>query len=119
MLRFPTKIMATMPKLNWRIVDRYLAGEATQAERVLVERWLVDSPAFRKLIAEFIRGQVTSADIFDAQADVKKKLDKTIASLGVVRGNVVITVRPGNVKRLSSWRRLLGSVVGFFFSKRG
>lgn len=43
-------IMRARPKLNWQIVDRYFAGEATADERELVERWLARSPAFCMLV---------------------------------------------------------------------
>jgi transmembrane sensor len=65
-----------MAKLNWRIVDRYFAGEATAAERELVERWLADSPAFRMLVSEVYRSGLDESAVRQAQAEVARRLDQ-------------------------------------------
>jgi transmembrane sensor len=65
-----------MAKLNWQIVDRYFAGEATAAERELVERWLADSPAFRMLVAEVYRSGLDESSIRQAQAEVARRLEQ-------------------------------------------
>jgi transmembrane sensor len=69
-----------MAKLNWQIVDRYFAGEATAAERELVERWLAQSPAFRLLVAEMHRGALDEAAIRQAHGEVQRRLEQDIAA---------------------------------------
>lgn len=68
-----------MPKLNWQIVDRYLAGEATASERALVERWMADSPMFRHLVAEIQREQLDDAAVQKMEAEVRARLQRDIA----------------------------------------
>lgn len=68
-----------MTKLNWRIVDRYFAGEATASERALVERWLADSPQFRKFVAELYRGEPSDDMVQRMQATVRARLESDIA----------------------------------------
>lgn len=65
-----------MTQLNWRIVDRYLAGEATTAEQEIVEQWLASSASFRMLVAESHRGTLDDDAIHRAAADVRARLER-------------------------------------------
>lgn len=68
-----------MTQLNWRIVDRYFAGEATAAERAVVERWLADSPLFRVLVAELYRGALDHDATRRAADDVRIHFERALA----------------------------------------
>jgi transmembrane sensor len=70
-------------RLNWDIVDRYMAGKATDDERTKVEEWLARSPAFRMLVAELYRGALDDEAIHRAAAEVRARLEHDIA---VARG---------------------------------
>ena len=59
-----------MKKLTRAMVDRYLAGEATDAEAAIVESWLSHSPAFRIVLAEIRAGILDEEHIRLAEADV-------------------------------------------------
>lgn len=72
-----------MTKLNWQIVDRYFAGEATAAERALIEQWLAGSSAFRMLVAEVYRGAPDDDAVRQAAAEVRTRLERDMM---VVRG---------------------------------
>lgn len=69
-----------MRKLNWQIVDRYFAGEASAAERALVERWLARSPAFRMLVESLYRSGADSDAVRRASEEVRARLDRDIAN---------------------------------------
>jgi ferric-dicitrate binding protein FerR (iron transport regulator) len=66
-------------KLNWQIVDRYFAGEATAAECALVERWLAESAALRRVVAELYRGALDDEATHQAAVDVRARLDRDMA----------------------------------------
>lgn len=65
-----------MTKGSWPIVDRYLAGEATPAERELVEYWLAESAEFRMFLAELHRSELDDEMIRRAAADVRARLER-------------------------------------------
>ena len=44
-----------MSDLDWALFDRYLAGEATPAERERLERWLAEGPEHAALLESFQR----------------------------------------------------------------
>jgi anti-sigma factor RsiW len=47
--------------MRWDLLDRYLLGECSPAEREDVERWLAESPARKKLLE-----QLTTPDNLDS-----------------------------------------------------
>jgi transmembrane sensor len=65
-----------MTKGSWPIVDRYLAGEATPAERELVERWLAESEEFRLFLAALHRSELDDELIRRAATDVRARLER-------------------------------------------
>jgi transmembrane sensor len=86
-----------MTKGSWPIVDRYLAGEATPAERELVERWLAESEDFRMFLAELHRSELDDELIRRAAADVRARLERGEAPVSGSRRRRDVprhTVRP-------------------------
>jgi transmembrane sensor len=50
-----TVVGSTMSDLDWELFDRYLAGEATPAERERLERWLAEGPEHAALLESLQR----------------------------------------------------------------
>ncbi len=67
--------------MRWELLDRYLAGECTLAERADVERWLAESPARPAFLA-----QLSNPTASDAQkAAVRARLERELGP-GLKRG---------------------------------
>jgi anti-sigma factor RsiW len=54
--------------MRWELLDRYLLGGCSLAERAEVEQWLAESPARRKLVE-----QLTMSDEPDSAASHARK----------------------------------------------
>jgi anti-sigma factor RsiW len=63
--------------MRWELLDRYLLGECTPAERAEIEQWLAESPAGRMLLAQLDEPDSAAARARKAAAwdRLKRELD--------------------------------------------
>jgi ferric-dicitrate binding protein FerR (iron transport regulator) len=66
--------------MRWELLDRYMAGECTIAERAGVERWLQESPVRWRLLAQLSRSNPTvpSLQKARARAQLERELDSRV-----------------------------------------
>lgn len=65
--------------MRWELLDRYLLGECSPAERAEVEQWLAESPARRKLLEQLaMPEELDSAASRDRKAAVWARLEREL-----------------------------------------
>jgi hypothetical protein len=71
--------------MRLELLDRYLGGECTSAERASVERWLAESPARQALLEQLANPGPTASDA--QKAEVRARLEREMGSGLKLGGN--------------------------------
>ncbi len=62
--------------MRWELLNRYLAGECTIAERASVERWLAESPARQELLKQLTKPNPAATDA--QKAELRARLEREL-----------------------------------------
>ena len=60
--------------MRWELLNCYLGGECTIAERAYVERWLAESPARQGLLKQLTKPNAMATDA--QKAEVRARLER-------------------------------------------
>jgi anti-sigma factor RsiW len=73
--------------MRWELLNRYLAGECTIAERAYVERWLAESPVRQELLEQFTKPNPMATDA--QKAEIRARLERELGPELKLGGNGV------------------------------
>ncbi len=76
-----------MSELDWELLDRYLAGEATPAERKAFERWLEDEPEHSALLPA-LRNALAAQESKVTQAELETNWQGVAERAGITRSEL-------------------------------
>ena len=71
--------------MDWELLDRYLAGGCTIAERAYVQRWLGESPVRRQLLEQLTAPDPSASAA--RKADVRARLESALRAELKTGGN--------------------------------
>ncbi len=71
--------------MRWELLNRYLGGECTIAERAYVERWLAESPVRQGLLKQLTKPNPMATDA--EKAELRARLERELRPGLKLEGN--------------------------------